>query len=447
MGTDKGSKAKNATSSLAKKHKSDLISKKPASIAQNTKSQHFSPVPVVEEVRTIKGWEAWEEQLLLDGHKTGRTITEMSRDLPGRSRGACYNRWHEVLKFRGQSSDSQEKDVLKSSVRRPQYWTKEWEDWEDKVVIEHRNAGETWEEISKLVPPRTPVAVKTRWLDHLRFPLQDRVNLQPRPRTPPPMLKPEKTSNRWKKADLVLLINYRDAGKSWEEIGKLLPPHTAKSAKGRYHYYKDLQGSVRGTTNSRAQTQESFAPQPQSPSPPPIKRIKKVNNPWTEQEDQHLISLREAGKGWAEIASDFPYHSKKSCESRWREHLHPRTGASRIWTSEEEQHLRSLQESNPDDWEYIASRFTNRTWIGCKQHWVTKLRGPTANPKPRWKKTEKETLVGLYNTIGPRWQEIAKHIPGRSEKTIGVTFYHDRAGWEGVGGPSSKYWEDYFESE
>ena len=78
---------------------------------------------------------------------------------------------------------------------------------------------------------------------------------------------------------------------------------------------------------------------------------------------------------------------------------------------------------------------------------MTKLRGPTPNPKPRWKRTEKETLVDLYNTIGLRWQEIAKHIPGRAEETVGVKFYHDRGEMPGVGGPKSKDWEDYFESE
>lgn len=49
---------------------------------------------------------------------------------------------------------------------------KEWEDWEDRVVNEHRNAGETWERISKFLPLRSKFAVQARWLDHLRFLLQ-----------------------------------------------------------------------------------------------------------------------------------------------------------------------------------------------------------------------------------------------------------------------------------
>ncbi len=55
--------------------------------------------------------------------------------------------------------------------------------------------------------------------------------------------------------------------------------------------------------------------------------------------------------------------------------------------------------------------------------------------------------MDLYNTIGPRWREIAKHIPGRKARTIEEKFYKDRGKWDGVGGPASKYWEDYFKSK
>lgn len=117
--------------------------------------------------------EARQDQLLLDGRKAGRMIANVARDLSGRSRGARYGRYHQTLQFRSQSLDSQQQAVFISSVSISQHWTEEWEDWEDRVVIEHRHAGETWEGISKLLPPRSQFAVQARWLDHLRFPLQD----------------------------------------------------------------------------------------------------------------------------------------------------------------------------------------------------------------------------------------------------------------------------------
>lgn len=111
-GTHKGSKIKDASSPPARKHKSLIASKEPASIAQTLKSQHFPPPPppppparLTREVKTIKQREAWEEQLLLDGRKAGRMIANIARDLPGRSRGACCNRFHEVFKFQSQIFD------------------------------------------------------------------------------------------------------------------------------------------------------------------------------------------------------------------------------------------------------------------------------------------------------------------------------------------------------
>ena len=58
-----------------------------------------------------------EEQLLLDGRKAGRTIMEMSQDLPRRSRSASHERWSDELKFRSQESISPQNEVLASSTQ------------------------------------------------------------------------------------------------------------------------------------------------------------------------------------------------------------------------------------------------------------------------------------------------------------------------------------------
>ena len=58
-----------------------------------------------------------EEQLLLDGRKAGRTIMEISQDLPRRYRSASHERWSDVLKFRSQESISPQNEVLASSIQ------------------------------------------------------------------------------------------------------------------------------------------------------------------------------------------------------------------------------------------------------------------------------------------------------------------------------------------
>lgn len=129
--------------------------------------------------------------------------------------------------------------MLTSSVTTARYLIQEWEGWKDKIVIEHRNEGDTWKPSAS-----STVAVEARWLDHLRFPLQDRIERQSRPRTPPPMDRSEKVSNIWRKAELLLMITLRDAGKSWEVVSKPLNSRTASSVRDLYYHKMKRQISV-----------------------------------------------------------------------------------------------------------------------------------------------------------------------------------------------------------
>ena len=101
MGIHKSSETKKA-SSPARKHKLLSTLRKSAFVARNIVSGHFlppatatapAPAPATLTstataaggVNTIKGGEARDEQLLIDGRKAGVTITEPSKDLPSRS--------------------------------------------------------------------------------------------------------------------------------------------------------------------------------------------------------------------------------------------------------------------------------------------------------------------------------------------------------------------------
>ena len=85
MGTRKGSNTKITPDPSPRKHNLRAESKKLASMAPVTKSKHYLP-PVVGEVRSIKRWEEWEDQLIIALRAEGKTDKQISQYLPGRSK-------------------------------------------------------------------------------------------------------------------------------------------------------------------------------------------------------------------------------------------------------------------------------------------------------------------------------------------------------------------------
>ena len=162
MGTRKGSSTKVAPDPPPRKHKLRSEPKKLASVTPVTKSKHYLPPPVVGEVRPIKGWEEWEDELITALRAEGKTDKQISQHLPGRSEIRCQVRRNMKLEARTQHPGTQEKDALAIHARKKQYWSKRWEEWDDQVVVTQRTAGEGWESISKKLPPRTPASVKYR---------------------------------------------------------------------------------------------------------------------------------------------------------------------------------------------------------------------------------------------------------------------------------------------
>ena len=68
------------------------------------------------------------------------------------------------------------------------------------------------------------------------------------------------------------------------------------------------------------------------------------------------------------------------------------------------------------NWREIAKMIPGRTERQCRERYKTYL-DPNLRHDP-WTPEEDKLLIKLYNEIGPRWAEMTKSFPGRSDNSI-----------------------------
>ncbi|KAF9391161.1 hypothetical protein CPC16_004537 [Podila verticillata] len=87
------------------------------------------------------------------------------------------------------------------------------------------------------------------------------------------------------------------------------------------------------------------------------------------------------------------------------------------WTDEEDRKLRELvNEYGPEKWVFIASRIGSRTGKQCRERYTNHL-DPRINKAP-FTHEEDIRILELYNQMGSKWAEMAKHLPGRPDNAI-----------------------------
>ena len=148
----------------------------------------------------------------------------------------------------------------------------------------------------------------------------------------------------------------------------------------------------------------------------------KIKKRWSKEEDDILNRLCEQyppnNRDWKLMSLHFenPPRSEYQCQQRWQKVLNPDL-IKGPWTKEEDNIVIELvHKYGPKRWSLIAKHLRGRLGKQCRERWHNHL-----NPdikKTAWTDAEDKLLYDLHASMGNKWAEIAKYLPGRSDNAI-----------------------------
>jgi hypothetical protein len=368
-------------------------------------------------------WTAEEDAKLAEAvGEFGHEWVTVAAMVPGRTNQQCRSRWLNSV-------------IGGTTTRSNRRWTQE----EDTTLIDAVGEyGEDWGEVAVMIPGRTNLQCRTRWLSSFdpattdggskgKWTLEEDTKLNEavekfgKEWTAVAALVPDRTKRqcrlrwvanldpattarskyKWAPAeDANLTEAVKKLGKNWVAVAALVPGRTNHQC--RYRWYNSTLDSAVGkaTTSTRQKCRK-----------------------WTHEEDTKLTEAAEKlGTNWLAIAALIPGRTNQQCRSRWVAHLDPATTVCKKgkWTLEEDVKLIQAVERLGTNWIAVAALVPGRTNVQCRSRYFSSF-DPTvemtaASNKGKWTPEEDAMLTEAAEKFDTDWLAIAAMVPGRTNQ-------------------------------
>jgi S-ribosylhomocysteine lyase LuxS involved in autoinducer biosynthesis len=269
--------------------------------------------------------------------------------VPVRTPNQCLQRWNHTL----------DPANVKNAMGK---WTPEEDAKLTEAVKKH---GKRWVAVAVLVPGRTNVLCRARWINTV-----DPANVK-------------NAAGKWTpEEDAKLTEAVQKHGKNWVTAAALVHGRTHKQCRQRWVDTLD---------------------------PANAKKAR-----WSPEDDAKLTeAVQKHGKHWVTVAALVPGRTHKQCHQRWVHNLDAANGVKGKWTPEEDSNLIEAVKKHDKDWVSVAAMVPGRTDKQCRRRWVDTL-DPGKNTG-KWTSEEDAKLTEATKKHGKNWVTVAAMVPGRRD--------------------------------